>query len=75
MLLSNLVLSLIGFCGAMPFLTSVTDTILNKLRRFDEMALQTQLAALEPCTSDPDSTVHDPGDGDPPPGPQPRLTT
>ena len=33
------------------------------------------LTALEPRAQDPDSHVHDPGDGDPPPGSQPPLST
>jgi Reverse transcriptase (RNA-dependent DNA polymerase) len=65
--------------------TTHPDILLEPARRFDRMALQAQMAilhqtdesltALEPRTSDPDSTVHDPGDGDPPPGSQPTLTT
>jgi hypothetical protein len=65
--------------------TTHPDVLLEPARRFDRMALQAQmtilhqtdesLTALEPRTSDPDSTVHDPGDGDPPPGSQPTVTT
>ena len=61
------------------------DMLLEPARRFDQMALQAQLAilqqsdeslrALEPRAPDPDSHIHDPGDGDPPPGSQPPLST
>jgi len=80
---------LLRYCGVpkLGYLARTThpDLLLNPARRFDEMALQTQLTILqqseesltelEPRTSDPDSTVHDPGDGDPPLGSQPRAIT
>ena len=65
--------------------TTHPDLLLDSARRFDGLALQAQLTvleqsdesltALQPRTADPDSTVHDPGDGDPPPGSQPHVTT
>jgi len=65
--------------------TTHPDMLAVPARRFDTMALSTQLGllrlddasltALQPRMWDPDSRVHDPGDGDPPPGSQPQLST
>ena len=65
--------------------TAHPDQLAGPAARFDDMAQRAQLAvlqldnaslsALQPRTSDPDSRVHDPGEGDPPPGSQPPLST
>jgi len=65
--------------------TTLPEHLLEPARRFDGMAMRAQLAilqqtddslcALQPRASDPDSSIHDPGDGDPPPGSQPQVTT
>ena len=65
--------------------TTRPELLLEPARRFDRMALQAQLTllqqteasltALQPRVGDPDSTIHDSGDGDPPRGSQPRVST
>ncbi|MDR3736561.1 MAG: hypothetical protein P4L10_13640, partial [Acidobacteriaceae bacterium] len=65
--------------------TTQPELLLESSRRFDQMALRAQMAilhqtdesltALQPRTGDPESTIHDPGDGDPPLGSQPLVTT
>ena len=65
--------------------TTHPEQLLAPSRRFDAMALRAQLAilqqtdasltALEPRVADPDSRVHDPGGGDPPPSSQPHCST
>jgi len=80
---------LLRFC-AIPKLgylarTTRPELLLEPARCFDQMALQAQLTilqqteasltALQPRMGDPDSTIHDTGDGDPPPGSQPHVST
>ncbi|MDR3401982.1 MAG: reverse transcriptase domain-containing protein [Chthoniobacter sp.] len=65
--------------------TTRPELLLESARRFDQMALRAQttilgqteesLTSLQPRTGDPESIVHDPGDGDPPLGSQPLVTT